>query len=123
MDWEFEYHESSNHMEARVKGDLSTEGLNAMTTDLLAEMRKRDCRKLLFDYSGISSALNVVDFYKRSAESERIGASRVNRVVAVVPEKFLQEFGFMETVYRNRGFDVTIFTGKGPAVRHLESAE
>jgi hypothetical protein len=122
MNWAFEYHDAGAYLEVHVTGLLSHDGLNAMARERWAEMEKRNCRKILFDFSRVESALSVADIYARPAETERMGVPRLNRTAAVVPERFLQEFKFMETVYKNRGFDLNVFTRKDEALRYLEQA-
>jgi hypothetical protein len=122
LNWEFEYHDAAAYLEVRITGSLSHADLNAMAKERWAEMQKRNCRKILFDFSRIGSTMSVADIYARPSETERIGVPRVNRTAAVVPQAFLEEFRFMETVYKNRGFDLNVFTRKEDALRYLEEA-
>jgi hypothetical protein len=123
MKWEFHYHEEPNYLEVIVSGTLSHDELNKMAVERWSELRKYHCRKILFDFTQITSMLDTIDIYHRPEQSEKVGVLRQNYAAAVVPVIYIHEFRFMETVYKNRGFDLNIFDEKEAAINYLAGAD
>jgi hypothetical protein len=119
LDWVFRYNEDPPYIEMRFSGAMTQDDLNRLAVERLAEMRKRDCYRLFFDFSDIASVLNTLETYDRPEQSERMGVPKVSISVSLVPARFLDEFKFMETVYRNRGYELMVFTGRADALRAL----
>ena len=123
MKWEFHYHKVPNYLEAVISGSLSSDELNEMAVERWNELRKHDCRKILFDFSQITNMLSAVDIYHRPEESEKAGVLKTNYTAAVVPKIYYKEFKFMETVYKNRGFDLNVFDKREDAIKYLADAD
>ena len=122
MKWEFHYHKEPDYLEVIVSGALSNNELNQMAIERWNELRKFDCKKVLFDFTQITNILSTVELYHRPEQSEKVGVLRKNYTAAVVPEIYLQDFQFMETVYQNRGFDLNVFTNREDAITYLANA-
>lgn len=119
MKWEFCYHEDQNYLEVIISGPLSSRGLNQMAVERWNKLRELNCRKVLFDFTRITSMLATVAIYHRPEETEKIGILRGNRIAAVVPDIYWKDFKFMETVYQNEGFDLNVFNNKEDALNYL----
>jgi len=119
MKWEFHYRAEPDYLEVIISGDISSEKLNRMAVERWQELQKYNCKKILFDFTRITNTLNTIEIYNRPEQSEKIGVMRTNRAAAVVPETYLNDFKFMETVYQNRGFDLNVFTDKQQAIDFL----
>jgi hypothetical protein len=122
MHWEFIFREEEKYLEVSIHGHLTNDGLNKLAVERWAELRRRDCRKVLFDFRDTENTLDTFAIYQRPDESEKHGVLKINCTAAVVPEKFLIEFKFMETVYRNRGYDLSVFIKEEDAIGHLGRA-
>jgi len=123
MDWEFHYRQEPNYLEVIISGPLSHDELNAMAIERWVLLRRFNCRKILFDFSRITNFLNTVDIYSRPDQSEQVGVLRTNNSAAVAPQIYFKEFKFMETVYKNRGFDLNVFNNKEDAINYLINAK
>ncbi len=119
MKWEFHYLAEPNYLEVIISGDMSPDELDRMAVERWQELQKYDCKKILFDFTPITNTLNTIEIYNRPEQSEKIGVMRSNRTAAVVPEIYLNDFKFMETVYQNRGFDLNVFTDREQAIGYL----
>ena len=122
MEWTFHYHAEPNYLEVIISGDISPDELNRMAVERWQELRKHDCNKILFDFTRITNSLKTLDIYSRPEQSEKVGVMRTNHSVAVVPEIYINDFRFLETVYQNRGFDLNVFTDRQDAIDHLAGA-
>jgi hypothetical protein len=119
MVWEFEYHAQADFLEAKVEGELTDAGLTKMAEERWAMLQRLGCRKILFNFARASNGLDVSEIHARPGETEKIGIRRVNRTAALVPAAELPKYRFMETVYRNRGYDLNVFTDRGEAEAYL----
>ena len=119
MDWEFHYRQEPNYLEVIISGPLSNDELNAMAIERWVLLRRFNCRKILFDFTRITNFLNTVDIYGRPNQSERVGVLRTNYSAAIVPKLYFNDFKFLETVYKNRGFDLNVFDNEEDAVNYL----
>jgi hypothetical protein len=122
MKWEFHYRTYPDYLEVIISGNISPDELNRMAIERWQELRKHDCGKILFDFTRITNSLKTLDIYNRPEQSEKVGVSRTNHAAAVVPDIYLNDFKFMETVYLNRGFDLHVFTDRQHAVEYLAGA-
>lgn len=121
MRWEFLYHPQQAYLEAKVAGELSDAGLTRMASERWAILRRLGWRKVLFNFAEATNGLPVHEIYSRPGETERIGIPRVNRAAALVPAAEWDKYAFMETVYRNRGYDLKIFASREEAIRYLSA--
>jgi hypothetical protein len=119
MVWEFEYHANSDYLEAKVAGELTDAGLTKMAGERWAMLQRLRCRKILFNFTQAINALEISEIHARPGETEKVGIQRVNRTAALVPAAELPKYRFMETVYRNRGFDLNVFTDRAAAEAYL----
>jgi hypothetical protein len=122
MRWEFLYQEKQGYLEITVVGDLSLEELNKMAVERWQHLKRYNCNKFLVDFMGTSKMISISDIYGRPDDSEKIGGQRINRAAAVVPDIYLKEFKFLETVYRNRGFAISIFNSRDEAIHYLNNS-
>ncbi len=122
MNWEFNYFKDHNYLEVIVHGNPSSDQLNQMAKERWNMLQELNCKKVLFDFTRITSMLATVAIYHRPEETESIGVRRVNYTAAVVPTTYWSDFKFMETVYQNRGYDLHVFQSKEDALNYLIAA-
>jgi hypothetical protein len=79
-----------------------------MISDIVAGMSQYQCTRQIVDHSETDMALSVVEFYKRPNINEQIGISR-SWQIAMVFKVFDDNSKFMETVFRNRGYNFRRF--------------
>ncbi|MBW8888450.1 MAG: hypothetical protein JF616_11900 [Fibrobacteres bacterium] len=121
MLWEFLYHPQNQYLEAKVSGELTDEGLTKMASERWALLQKLGWRKILFNFIDAVNSLRIFEIYGRPAKTAGIGIPRVNHTAAWVPAGEWDKYAFMETVYRNRGYDLRIFASREEAIRYLTS--
>lgn len=122
MEWEFHYHPKRNYLEIVISGPLSSHELNQLAVERQNKLRELDCRKVLFDFSQITGMLATAAIYHRPQETAQLGILSGNRTAAVVPEVYWKDFQFMETVYKNQGYDFNVFLNKDEALAYLIKA-
>lgn len=123
MKWELIYHKDLNYLEIIISGALTSHELNQLAVERWDKLQELNCRKVLFDFTQITSMLATVAIYHRPEETEKIGILKVNRTAAVVPDEYWSDFKFLETVYRKQGFDVTVFNNREDAINHLTKVD
>ncbi len=121
MNWEFHYRQAPNYLEITISGPLSHDELNAMAMERWALLRRLNCRKLLLDFTQVTSVLNTADIDSRPEQLEHVGVLKTNHSVMIAPKVYFKEFKFLETVCTNRGFDLNVFDNKEDAVNFLTS--
>jgi len=119
MRWEFLYHPQQQYLEAKVSGELTDEGLTRMASERWVILQKLGWHKILFNFMDAVNSLGIFEIYARPEKTEGVGIPRVNHTAAWVPTGELDKYGFMETVYRNRGYDLRIFATREEAIRYL----
>lgn len=67
-------------------------------------MEAHQCNKQIVDHCETTFALNILEFYERPAINQRLGISYTWKI-AMVFKELNEQTHFMETVFRNRGFD------------------
>jgi hypothetical protein len=119
MDWDFRFPPDTDYLEVVVRGNISPEGLDAMAVERQRMLDSRDCRKIFFDFRAAPNPLSVIDTYHRPEALFRAGIRNQNSSAAVVSPRDLGSYRFMETVYRNRGYDLNVFTSEEEAKAFL----
>jgi hypothetical protein len=90
-----------------------------MAVERWNKLQELNCRKVLFDFTRITRMLATSAIYHRPEETENIGILRGNRIAAVVPDIYWEDFKFMETVYQKEEFDLNVFNNKEDAINYL----
>lgn len=104
MEWKIEYIAEQGLMYIKTKGTLTRQSANAMLKDVVQAMTKNKCSKQLVDHSETTFELSVIEFYERPQVNKDIGMSQSWKVGMVFKE-LNQNTQFMETVFRNRGYN------------------
>lgn len=119
MHWEFAYYKDDNYLEVVVRGNPTSTELNKMARQRWDKLQELNCKKILFNFTGITSMLTTYEIYDRPEETARIGILKVNRTAAVVPTTFWRDFKLMEAAYQNRGYDLHVFDNREDALKYL----
>jgi hypothetical protein len=108
MEWIIEYIAVENTLYIKTKGVLTPESANAMVKEIVQAADFHQCNKQIVDHRETSVALNLLEYYERPAINQQIGIS-YSWKIAMVFKELNEETYFMETVFRNRGFDFRQF--------------
>lgn len=108
MDWKIEYIAKQELIYIKTKGILTRESANAMLKEIVQFMEQYKCSKQLVDHSETTFELSVIEYYERPQVNKAIGMS-YSWKVAMVFRELNQNTNFMETVFRNRGYNFQQF--------------
>ncbi|MBW1847959.1 MAG: hypothetical protein JRJ27_12640 [Deltaproteobacteria bacterium] len=102
----------------KMLGEFDAKTLSESTASLVEELNRTSYRKILLDHSEATPLLSVLEQHERPEVAEKIGVQR-ECLVAIVYRKDHETYEFIETVARNKGFSVKIFTSTEEAVSWL----
>ena len=109
MEWTFEYWEDLDILYIKTQGVLTTDSANKMVKEAVDEMAKHQCLNQIVDHRETKFALTVSDYYQRPNINEQIGISRKWKI-AMIFKELNEDTQFMETVFRNRGYNFKQFS-------------
>ncbi len=119
MEWTIEHRPEQDILYLKSGGVMDVSSANAMVADLVAAAARYACRRHLVDHRATTFAFNLVNYFERPAINEKIGVS-VTWKTAMVFAESTQETHFMETVFRNRGYNFREFTDVNEALAWLQ---
>jgi len=102
----------------KMFGEFDAKTLSESTASLVEELNRTGYRKILLDHSEATPVLSVLEQHKRPEVAGKIGIHRAC-CVAIVYRKDHEAYFFIETVARNNGFSVKIFTSTEEAMSWL----
>ena len=108
MEWSIEYIAVENTLYNKTRGVLTAESANAMVKEIVQVANSHQCNKQIVDHRETSFALNLLEYYERPAVNQQIGISYSWKIAMIFKELNEQTY-FMETVFRNRGYDFREF--------------
>jgi hypothetical protein len=93
---------------ARISGPVSLQIARRLIADVAEASRKNGCTRIMMDVRQATAKASTLDLHGFASHLEDYGLDRLMKV-AVVTSKTLGSPHFVETVARNRGFDLTVF--------------
>jgi len=124
MPYEVRYDAKSDCVCGCVEGDIDKETAEAYAVDIVKVLREHNCLRFLNDMRKASLRLSTMELYELPIFIEEIGFDRLCRRAAVVSQDF-EDYRFFETVSRNHGHLVEIFSdsNKFSFFRDVEKAK
>ncbi|MEJ2646800.1 MAG: hypothetical protein P8016_00160 [Sedimentisphaerales bacterium] len=120
MNWTIKINEEDQYVEVVTSGDADKDGTLNMIKDMVRALSPRQIKKILIDHSNIDSVSGeALDIYDRPKEFKKIGVIPGIKVAEVVKPEHMEFFYFVETIYRNRGYQLTIFPDHASALEWL----
>ena len=122
MDFEFKYSEEKKMILGRVSGKLELPVLTKMTSELKKLAEAHNCMKCLNDMRESPVPESIIDIFdapKAVSEAGDMGNFRCAMVVKEVRD----QWEFLETISRNRGQQIRIFTDFDEADAWLNDKE
>lgn len=104
MDWKIEYLADQCLLYIKTSGILTKEDANSMIKEVVVAMEKYACQKQLVDHRDTTFGLSVLEYYERPDVNREIGMSYTWKI-AMVFKELNDNTRFMETVFRNRGYN------------------
>ncbi|HSM70711.1 MAG TPA: hypothetical protein VK851_04145 [Anaerolineales bacterium] len=107
--WTIQYLSEEGILLVKSKGEMDVPSANRMVKDIAEAAVEYQCFSHLIDHRETIFAFNLSDFYDRPFVNEKLGISRRFQT-AMVFSQLTEGTRFMETVFRNRGYDLRHFT-------------
>ncbi len=108
MEWTIEYIASEHILYVKTRGVLTARDANTMVREIVEVAAAHRCDRQIVDHRETTFALSLFEYYERPEVNVRIGISRRWRI-AMVFKELTQDTHFMETVFRNRGYNFCQF--------------
>lgn len=104
IEWTIDYLASEDILYIKTSGILTSESANALVKDAVQAMDFYKCHKQIVDHRNTIFSFNLLEYYERPTINQQIGISHTWKI-AMVFKELTEQTHFMETVFRNRGFD------------------
>jgi hypothetical protein len=111
--------EEGTFLRITLAGPASRTNLLAALQRLITEVTSRNVWRVLVDANGLPSPLGTFEKYEFALEVARVSDPRMKTAVVARPEMVDH---FFETVARNRGVGVMVFSKEAPALEWLLDA-
>ncbi len=108
MHWTIEYIADEDILYIKTSGVLTREPANAMVEEIVRAADTYQCNRQIVDHRETTFALKLLEYYERPALNQQIGIS-YSWKIAMVFKELNKDTYFMETVFRNRGFQFRQF--------------
>ena len=110
MDWEILFDEKENILSVKTHGILDMASSKALTKECIEFLKKKNCHRCLIDTTEITSQnLGTLEIHSFPSLFDELGFPRNTSLAEVTLRKYAKDFGFFETVCRNRGYVVSTF--------------
>jgi len=120
MEWTVSFLSDKRIVVIETRGDADDAGSFEMAKSIPKAMIKYKTLRCLIDHSAIQSVSgNVSEIYNRPKRLINIGIPFKVKIAEVVLPLHKEHFGFLEMVFRNRGFDFCIFNDRELAIQWL----
>ena len=109
MNYHFTFNEQNQFLQTKISGELNLETLPGFGTDLVEELGKYGCDKVLHDCREAKLEFTMSDYFEIPKivrqRDLRLGIRR-----AIVYQNDAEKWTFYETIAANRGENVRVFT-------------
>ena len=109
FEWKIEHLVEENILSVKTKGQMDVPSANAMVKAIADAAIEHQCYVHLIDHREMDFTFSLTDYYDRPSINEKLGVSRKFKT-AMVFAKLTADTKFMETVFRNRGYNLLHFT-------------
>jgi hypothetical protein len=121
MKWEMSFNEKDNILFVKTNGVMDMENTRVLIKEFLEVIKQQDCRRALVDNSEIEAQnVGTVDIYTLPKLYTELGFPRDLRLAEVYSKNDQTDFDFYETVCRNNGYSVSVFTDVESALQWLK---
>ena len=120
MEWTISFLSGGQVLLVETKGQADESGSFQMSRVISKAMREHRMALCLIDHSAISSfSGDAIKMYHRSKELNKTGVPYHIKIAEVVHPGYRVHFDFLETVFRNNGFDFSTFDDRESAMQWL----
>jgi hypothetical protein len=121
MKWKLLFNAGENILSVKTFGifDLATK--TELMKECVVAIEKQNCRRCLIDNSEIeSTSIGTFEIHSIPTLFPDLGVPRDLLIAEVVSEKYAEDFRFLETVCRNKGYSVSAFSDVESALQWLK---
>ena len=122
MDFEIKYSDEKKMILGRLRGDLDLAIIKKMAEELEKIVEARDCLKFLNDCRESIVPESIIDLFEIPKLVGEAGLN-ANCRCAIVVKDIRDQWEFLETISRNRGQQIRIFTDIDEADAWLNEKE
>jgi hypothetical protein len=119
MSYEITYDAERDCIVTRIDGWLDVPVAKDFLAELARVISTSGCERILEDLRGAELMLSMVDLYFASQMPSEVGIPPAIKSAIVVAEEDRRKYSFLETVARNRGRIVGVFSDPDEASRWL----
>jgi hypothetical protein len=120
MKWEINYNENDDILSAKVEGTIDVESEEKLRKEILESMEKNRCRLVLLDLNKIEIGLSTFEIYDIPRKYMEHSMPRSNKIAVLYAGSESRDLNFYETVTRNAGYDVMLFSEYDAALKWLK---
>jgi len=104
MEWKIEYLADEKLLYIKTKGVMTAKSANLMVRDIVEAAVCHQCDRQIVDHRETSFAFRLFEYYERPKVNSRIGISPKWKI-AMIFRELNKDTLFMETVFKNRGYN------------------
>ena len=108
MEWVIEYLPDDCLLYIKTRGVVTSDAANKMVGEIVDAMKRYNCIRHIVDHRESVFAFKFIDYYDRPLINSQIGLI-TSWKIALVFKTLTEDTHFMETVFRNRGYDFREF--------------
>ena len=116
---QIEIRKEPGYLHVILRGQRTPETVKAMAEAIYNSCKEHGCFKVLADSRELKGQLGVVDLYYIPSEIPNDPMARRIRLASLDLEENREAWAFFETVFRNAGYQLKIFTDPDDAIRWL----
>ncbi len=114
------YNSDTDCIELTVEGVFNMERLKKIAPEVAKLSEQSGCLNILNDMSGATIDISLTEIYTNPQEMDHSGIRRTTRRALVIPADF-DPAAFLETVTRNRGHNLKVFSDRESALEWLQT--
>jgi hypothetical protein len=120
MKWEINYKENDGIIAVKVEGTIDVESEEKLRNEILESIEKYSCRLLLLDLNKVEIGLSTFEIYDIPRKYMEQSIPRNNKIAVLYAGSESRDLNFYETVTRNAGYDVMLFSEYDAAMKWLK---
>ncbi len=122
MSWEIFYDAENNLLRVKVIGVHTPDASTRLRHDVFLAMIQHNCYRLLIDNRGIfEQTLSTMDWYSMPAHYKELGVPHSTRLAVIPPARFAADYHLYETVSKNSGYQIAVFSDENSALDWLKN--
>ena len=122
MEWDLSYQPFEKIIYIKTRGRLEINAATQMRNEGVAQIKQHDCKRIQLDHTLLDdSALSTMEIFDLPKIYDSLGISRAVKMALVVTPIMKTKLRFYETVCRNNGYSVMLFTDRESALQWLKN--